>query len=127
MAIYGNQTVAEGFDITYTVQTENGVSVPERQNLRVIIQITQEGDFIEGTYGLHEVNIPNGQSSGQLVIKTHDDIIQETAGRVTGTILFGEGYRILDQYRTRVVTVQDAGGDDGYWYTNFINWTSSKF
>ena len=111
VGLYGNQTVAEGFDIIYTVQTENGVRVPERQNLRVIIQITQEGDFIEGSYGLHEVNIPNGQSSGQLVIKTHDDIIQETPGRVTGTILFGEGYRILDRFRTRVVTVQDAGGD----------------
>ena len=102
-------SVTEGQVIAYRIQTTGGIAVT--MALQVNVKVSQVGDFIEGSFGYSEVEIQAGQSNGVLNVNTHDDIIQESSGSITATVLFGEDYRVDSTNRTKTVTVHDNADD----------------
>ena len=102
-AINVNNT--EGDAIGFVVQTADLAIATA--TIGVNVQITQEGDFIEGRYGTSVVEIPAGSRSGTFSVKTHNDILDEDDGAIIVTVLFGEGYRIDSANRSIRAVVQD--------------------
>ena len=103
--------VEEGNDAVFQVLTKDGINVPEPEVLRINVQLSQEGDFANVSLGHQVVEIPVGQNSGELRIATHDDIIDESDGSITATLLFGEGYRIQSANRSAMVEIEDGDTD----------------
>ena len=100
-------SVMEGDEILFRIQTIG--NLPVNETIQVNVEVSQDGDFIEGSFGHSVVDIKNGQSRGDLVINTHDDIIQDSIGSITATLLFGNGYRVDNANQTKSVSVQDDG------------------
>ena len=103
-AINVNNT--EGDAIGFVVQTADLAIATA--TIGVNVQVTQEGDFIEGRYGTSVVEILSWKSrSSTFSVKTHDDILDEDDGAIIVTVLFGEGYRIDSANRSIRAVVQD--------------------
>ena len=76
---------------------------PPNSSLDVNILVTQQGDFIKGTYP-DKVNISNGRTFTTLAIETEDDDQQEANGLVNVALQPGSGYRLISFYTRETVS-----------------------
>ncbi len=76
---------------------------PPSSSLDVNFTVTQQGDFINGTYP-NKINIPNGRTFSTLAIETEDDNLQEANGLINVTLQPGTGYRLISFYTRQTLS-----------------------
>ena len=98
-------SIVEGEPATFQIGWNNFTNAgrPPGASLDVNLTITQQGDFIKGTYP-SKVNIPNGRTFTTLSIETEDDDQQEAHGLINVTLQPGSGYRLLSFYTRETVS-----------------------
>ena len=98
----GTSPVTEGSSASFTVN----VSPVPGVNLRVPIDVSEEGDYVDGTAPTH-LDIPAGSSSVSLNIATVNDSTDEADGSVAVTLRAGTGYSVDADNDSASVTVRD--------------------
>ena len=111
--------VTEGDDAVFVLNrsTVTGVSLSQdttRAALTVSVQVTGEGDFLDGTPAT-SVTFDAGAVTTMLRVPTSDDGQLEASGSVTVQLLQGDGYRLstnAGQRRATVAVADDEGGPE---------------
>ena len=112
-------TVTEGDAAVFVLNrwTVTGVSISQdttRAALTVSVQVTGEGDFLDGTPAT-AVTFDAGAVTTMLRVPTSDDTQREASGSVTVQLLQGDGYRLstnAGHRRATVAVADDEGGPE---------------
>ena len=84
-------TVAEGEAATYTLHRHGGKPGAMARPLQVMVEITQDGDYISGT-APETVTFQAGQATAALSVPTSNDATDEADGAVTVKVLEADSY-----------------------------------
>ena len=98
-------SIVEGEPATFQIGWNNFTDGgrPPSPGLDVNFTVTQQGDFINGTYP-NKIKIPNGRTFSTLAIETEDDDQQEANGLINVTLQPGTGYRLISFYTRQTLS-----------------------
>ncbi len=107
LALVGGAAVTEGGSALFTL----GADVAPTSDVTVNLALTQRGDFaVPGSLGARSVRLASGQRIVSLSVATVDDGVNEPDGRISATLVAGNGYSVASGGATASVAVAD---DDG--------------
>ena len=98
-------SIVEGEPATFQIGWNNFTDGgrPPSPGLEVNFTVTQQGDFINGTYP-NKIKIPFGRTFSILAIETEDDDLQEANGLINVTLQPGTGYRLISFYTRQTLS-----------------------